>query len=180
MRLFRTVSLFACFTAAFAFAQGTRTWEQSKFEDLTKGTANGVAIRSVGALELAPTFKMLYTTPSTYLWSIASDGSGALYAAAGAPARVYRITPDGQSTTIFEPSELQVQALVVDKMERYTPARPPTGRFTRSNTTPRAHLRRQPKKAKIGSIPRGHPLSISIRRRSTYGISSSTIPAIFL
>ena len=36
------------------------------------------------------------------------------YAAAGSPARVYRITPDGQATTIFEPQELQVQTLVVD------------------------------------------------------------------
>jgi hypothetical protein len=115
MRLLKTASLLVCLAAPFAFTQGTRTWEQSKFEDLTKGTANGVAIRSVGALELAPTFKMLYTTPSTYLWSIASDDAGVLYAAAGSPARIYRITPDGQSTTIFEPSELQVQALVVDK-----------------------------------------------------------------
>jgi hypothetical protein len=97
-----------------AFAEGTRTWEQSKFEDLTKGTAAGVAIRSAGGLELAPAFKTLYTAPSTYIWSIASDDAGNIYAAAGAPARVYRITPDGQATTIFEPTELQVQALVVD------------------------------------------------------------------
>ena len=40
-----------------AFAEGTRTWEQSKFDELTKGTATGVAIRSAGGLELAPTFK---------------------------------------------------------------------------------------------------------------------------
>ena len=37
-----------------AFAEGTRTWEQSKFDELTKGTATGVAIRSAGGLELAP------------------------------------------------------------------------------------------------------------------------------
>ena len=115
MRLLKPVILLACLSPLLAFAEGTRTWEQSKFEDLSKGTANGVAIRSVGALELAPTFKVLYTTPSTYLWSIAADDAGVLYAAAGAPARVYRITPDGQATTIFEPTELQVQALVVDK-----------------------------------------------------------------
>jgi hypothetical protein len=46
-----------------AFAEGTRSWEQSKFEDLIKGTATGVAIRSAGGLELAPTFKSLYATP---------------------------------------------------------------------------------------------------------------------
>ena len=101
--------------SAFALAEGTRTWEQSRFDELTKGTAKGVALRSEGGLELAPAFKALATTPSTYIWSIASDSAGNIYAAAGSPARVYRITPDGQSTTIFEPQELQVQALVVDK-----------------------------------------------------------------
>ena len=96
-----------------AFAEGTRTWEQSKFEELTKGTAKGVAIRSAGGLELAPTFKTLYATPSTYIWSIAADDAGNVYVAAGAPARVYRISPEGKTTIIFEPKELQVQALEI-------------------------------------------------------------------
>jgi sugar lactone lactonase YvrE len=104
--------------SATAFAEGTRTWEQSKFEELTKGTTKGIALRSEGGLELAPAFKALATTPSTYIWSIASDPAGNIYAAAGAPARVYRITPDGQIATIFEPQELQVQALVVDKNDK--------------------------------------------------------------
>jgi hypothetical protein len=107
--------LLSLFLAITAFAEGTRTWEQSKFEDLTKGTATGVAIRSTGGLELAPAFKTLYTAPSTYIWAIASDDAGNIYAASGSPAKVYRITPDGQATTIFEPTELQVQALIVDK-----------------------------------------------------------------
>jgi hypothetical protein len=96
-----------------AFADGTRTWEQSKFEELTKGTATGVAIRSAGGLELAPAFKSLYATPSTYIWAVAADEAGNVYVATGAPARVYRITPQGQATIILEPAELQVQALEV-------------------------------------------------------------------
>jgi sugar lactone lactonase YvrE len=96
-----------------AAAEGTRTWEQSKFEELVKGTANGVAIRSNGGLELAPSFKLLYATPSTYIWAVAADDAGNVYAATGSPARVYRITPDGKSTIIFQPQELQVQALQV-------------------------------------------------------------------
>ena len=99
--------------APSALADGTRTWEQSKFDDLTKGTATGIAIRSSGGLELAPSFKLLYATPSTYIWAVASDDAGNVYAATGSPARVYRITPDGQATIIFEPRELQVQTLEV-------------------------------------------------------------------
>src|SRR5208282_6010162 len=98
---------------ATSFADGTRIWEQSKFDELTKGTATGVAIRSQGGLELAPAFRLLYATPSTYIWAVASDEAENVYAATGAPARVYRITPDGQATVIFEPQELQVQTIEV-------------------------------------------------------------------
>src|SRR5271166_5682267 len=123
--------LSALILSTFALAEGTRTWEQSKFEELTKGTAKGIALRSEGGLELAPVFKALATTPSTYIWSIASDSAGNIYAAAGSPARVYRITPDGQSTTIFEPQELQVQALVVDKSDIVYAATAPDGKVYR-------------------------------------------------
>ena len=80
---------------------------------MIKGTASGVAVRSTGGLELAPSFKLLYSTPSTYIWAIAADDAGNIYAATGSPARVYRITPDGKMAIIFEPQELQVQSLEV-------------------------------------------------------------------
>jgi sugar lactone lactonase YvrE len=124
------------FFASLAMGEGTRTWEQSRFDDLTKGTAKGVAIRSAGGLELAPAFKSIATTPSTYIWSIASDQAGSLYAATGSPARVYRITPDGQSTPIFEPQELQVQALVVDSTGIIYAATNPDGKVYRIEHLP--------------------------------------------
>jgi hypothetical protein len=118
LALLSALTLSTLALSTFALAEGTRTWQQSKFDELNKGTAKGIALRSEGGLELAPAFKALATTPSTYIWAIASDSAGNIYAAAGSPARVYRITPDGQSTTIFEPQELQVQALVVDKNDK--------------------------------------------------------------
>src|ERR1700689_4671173 len=111
-----------------AFAEGTRTWEQSKFDELTKGTATGVAIRNAGGLELAPTFKSLYATPSTYIWSMAADSAGNVYVSAGAPARVYRITPDGKAAIIFEPKELQVQALRISSDGAIYAATAPDGK----------------------------------------------------
>src|ERR1700757_1057991 len=112
-RIFLSTILTAFSFSTCLLAEGTRTWEQSKFEDLVKGTATGVAIRSFGGLELAPSFKLLYSTPSTYIWAVAADDAGNVYAATGSPARVYRITPDGKASIIFQPQELQVQALRV-------------------------------------------------------------------
>jgi len=134
MNLIRLRWLLAIFSLvllplSIVVAEGTRSWEQSKFDDLIKGTAKGVAVRSTGGLELAPAFTALSTTPSTYIWSIAADHEGNLYAAAGSPARVYRITPDGKSAVIFEPQELQVQALVVDKSGVIFAATNPDGKI---------------------------------------------------
>ena len=115
MRKLPVVAIFIlAILVSLGLAEGTRSWEQRKFEDFEKGTAKGVAIRSDGALELAPSFKAIYTTPSTYIWAIAADAQGNVYAATGAPGRVYRITPQGQASVIFQPQDLQVQALLVD------------------------------------------------------------------
>ena len=104
MRKLPVVAIFIlAVLVSLGLAEGTRSWEQRKFEDFEKGTAKGVAIRSDGALELAPSFKAIYTTPSTYIWAIAADAQGNVYAATGAPGRVYRITPQGQATVIFQP-----------------------------------------------------------------------------
>src|SRR5215472_5317683 len=110
-RLFSSLALLLA--VGVALAEGTRVWKESSFDDFQRGTTRGVAIRSTGQLELAPAFKALYTSPSTFIWGIAADKDGVVYAATGAPARVYRITPDGKSSVIFEPKELQVQAIVL-------------------------------------------------------------------
>jgi outer membrane protein assembly factor BamB len=100
---------------ALAFAEGTRQWRETGYDEFERGAARGVAIRSTGQLELAPAFKLLNTTPSTFIWQIAADRDGTVYSATGAPARVYRVTPDGKSSVIFEPKELQVQTLALGR-----------------------------------------------------------------
>ena len=112
-----------------ALAEGTRTWEQTKYEDFEKGSTKGVAIRSDGSLELAPTFKSVFTSPSTYIWSIVSDPQGNIFAASGSPSRVYRITPNGSATIVFAPQELQVQALALADDGTLFAATSPDGRI---------------------------------------------------
>ena len=118
----------ALLISSLLFAEGTRTWEQSSYDEFEKGTAKGVAIHSNGHLELAPPLKAISTTPSTFLWALAADTAGDIYAAAGAPARVYRITPQGQVSIVFEPQELQVQSLLVDRDGTLYAATSPDGK----------------------------------------------------
>ena len=175
-QLFIMISgLLLLFFAFPAVGEGTRTWEQSRFDDLIKGTGKGVAIRSAGGLELAPAFKSIATTPSTYIWSIAADQAGNLYAATGAPARVYRITPDGQSTPIFEPQELQVQAWWWTATASFMPLPTRMARSIASNifqfrrqVQPRRAKRQRAKSDRRVNSPRRF---ILIPRRNTSGIS---------
>src|SRR5271166_7046733 len=107
---------------------GTRTWQQSKYDEYEKGKAHGVAINSDGSLSLSPSFSALYTSPSTYIWDLTSDSAGNIYAAAGSPARVYKIGPEGKASVIFAPQELQVQALAVDGSGAIYAATSPDGK----------------------------------------------------
>src|SRR5882762_8534140 len=79
-------------------------------------------------LELAPAFKAIHTSPSTFIWSVVSAGDGSIFIGTGSPARVYRISPDGNATVIFEPKELQVQALAIDKEGSVYAATSPDGK----------------------------------------------------
>lgn len=106
----------ACFVpllVSLAHAQGTRLWTESRFEDLERGTPNGVAITSDGNLIPGPETKAILTTPSTYVWSEAADRDSNVYLATGTPATVLRVTPDGKSTTLFTTREMSVQVVRV-------------------------------------------------------------------
>ncbi|HEY5029582.1 MAG TPA: hypothetical protein VIK39_14315, partial [Candidatus Angelobacter sp.] len=129
-------ALFLLIFPFLALAQGTRIWWETGYEDFERGTARGIAIRSTGQIELAPAFKAIYTSPSSFIWSIAADKDGVVYAATGAPARVYRVTPDGKSTVIFEPKELQVQSIALGRDGAVYAATSPDGKVYRITRKP--------------------------------------------
>lgn len=111
-----TIAAVATALAAFpalrpAHAQGTRLWTQSRFEEFEKGTPDGVAITSDGRLRQGPVLKETLTTPSTFVWSVAVNKSGAVFVGTGSPATVQRVGADGKAFTLFETRDLTVQAL---------------------------------------------------------------------
>lgn len=121
--------------APLAHAQGTRLWTESRFEEFERGTPNGVAITSDGRLIPGPESKSVFTTPSTYVWSVASDREGNAYLATGTPATVLRVTPDGKSTTIFTSHDMSVQTVRVGPDGSVYAATLPTGKVYKLNAT---------------------------------------------
>jgi hypothetical protein len=97
-----------------SFAEHTRWWRQSTFEEFDKGTAKGVALRSDGKMFLAPRFAEFTDASLAYLLQIRADAKGNLYAAGGSNAKVLRIDANGKSTSVFESAELSAQAIALD------------------------------------------------------------------
>jgi WD40 repeat protein len=147
-RSFSRISILLLLTSSL-WAEGTQLWQQSRFDEFEKGTSNGVAISSDGRLQLAPSLKSIYTSPSTYLWQVVSDAQGNAFLGAGSPARVYRVTADGKSTVIFEAKELQVQALAIDQDGTIYAATSPDGRVYKLEPNMPSVEKKKGKKEKV-------------------------------
>src|SRR6266481_884855 len=132
----RRVSALLCFfalTASPLLAEHTRTWRQASYEDFLKGTPHGVAVRSDCRLELAPKFTLIADADASYLWSLRVDSKGALYAAGGSPAKVFRFegSAAGKPTTVFESTDLVAQAIAFDSKGMLYVATSPDGKVYR-------------------------------------------------
>jgi hypothetical protein len=130
MRRFTLLSIFSAvlFCAVVARAEHTRFWDQSTFEEFDKGTHKGLALRSDGTLLPAPEFKPVADPALAYLWALAVDSHGRLYAAGGSDAKVLRLNGEEKPTTVFESSELEAQTLAVDKQDNLYVGTSPDGK----------------------------------------------------
>src|SRR5690349_1056147 len=97
-------ALFAVAASLPSAAQGTHLWTQSKLDEFEKGTSQGIAIESGGRLREGPGLKDLYTSPSTFVWSVAANKAGTAFVGTGSPGSVYRIsrTAGSQPFAMFE------------------------------------------------------------------------------
>jgi outer membrane protein assembly factor BamB len=110
------VLLLGCVLAAslISYAEHTRRWRQSSYDEFLKGTTKGIAVRSDGHLELAPKFSLIADADASYLWSLRNDAAGVLYAAGGSPAKVFRFEGAGKPKTVFESTDLLAQSIAFD------------------------------------------------------------------
>jgi hypothetical protein len=116
-------------------AQGTKLWSVERYDEMEKGTAEGVAIRSDGRLEPGPATSLMYESGKSYAWSLASDAAGNGYVGLGgsaaASALVMKVTPAGKATQIFAGKELAVQAVRVAADGSVLAATSPDGKVYR-------------------------------------------------
>ena len=117
--------------ALSTYAGQTRTWTTGDYADFEKGNLKNLSLRSDGLVTLAPQFQELYDTSSAYLWALARDSKGNLYAGGGPGAKLYRLSANGDKKTLAELDGLQISAIAIDARDRVYAATAPDGKVYR-------------------------------------------------
>lgn len=116
---------------AACLATETRTWLQSDYPDFQKGNRHNLSIRSDGRLSLAPKSSEIWDASTAYLWTLARDSRGDLYAAGGPGARLFRVSPNGKAEKVAEFDALEIHAIAIDSHDNVYAATDPDGKIYR-------------------------------------------------
>ncbi len=155
MQFSRVVAAFLCILAPLGAVE-TRTWEQSEQADFERGTLNKLSLSSEGRLMPAPAVKEIYDAATTFLWSIARDSKGNVYAGGGgvggSKAKLVQIDAAGKSKVLAQFDELAVQAVAVDRQDRVYAATSPDGKVYRVDASGKSEVFYDPKTKYIWAL----------------------------
>lgn len=112
LRLARTSALAAVLAsvALSAAAAQPQFWKLEDPRDYLDGDTEGLSVDSDGQVRLAPAVRALHDPEAPYVWSVARDGKGRVFAGTGNEGKVFAIA-DGKGTLFFDAPELEVHAL---------------------------------------------------------------------
>src|ERR1022692_1453489 len=153
MNIFRTTSAFLCAVGALC-AVDTKTWQQAEMADFEKGTLTRLSLASDGRLALAPVVKEIFDPSVAFLWAVARDSKGNLYAGGGGlggtKTKLFMVDPRGTSKTLAELEGIAIQAIAIDSKDRVYAATSPDGKVYRIETqTGKAEVFYDPKQKYI-------------------------------
>src|SRR5689334_17562378 len=142
--IFGAAVLVVAAVAALCASQ-TKSWTQGEYAEFQKGVIRNLSLRSDGLLTLAPRTHELFDTGVAYLWALAEDSNGNLYAGGGTTARLFRIPPDGKGKIVVELGAVEIHSIVVDSKDRVYVATSPDGKVYRINANGRPEVFYDPK-----------------------------------
>lgn len=90
-------------------------WRENTQVEFQKGRPEGVSIGSEGELSLAPALEEVADLEELYVWALAMDGKGVLYAGTGNEGKIFKISPKGEWTVLFDSPEVGIQSLTLDE-----------------------------------------------------------------
>jgi sugar lactone lactonase YvrE len=123
----RILVVLAMVAAAPAFAAQPQFWNIEGARDFLEGDLEAISVDSEGRLRVAPASRNLVDTEAPYVWALALDDQGRLYAGTGNDGKVFR-ADDGEATVFFDAPELEVHALAFGPRGRLYVGTSPDGK----------------------------------------------------
>ena len=123
--------LLACVAVVSLPAATTTMWELNSWQDLVRGRFDGIALDRDGRLSVAPEMSPLLTPDQPAIWSLAAAPDGSVYAGTGNRGRVYRVSPDGKSSVVWNADQPEIFTVTVAPDGRVYAGSSPDGKVVR-------------------------------------------------
>ncbi|MCZ6675006.1 MAG: hypothetical protein O7C75_18905, partial [Verrucomicrobia bacterium] len=101
------------------------------FKDFSKGELNEVSLHTNGYLLPAPALETVADLDAPILWDALTDSKGNLYLGTGNQGVLYKVSSDGELTTVFEPNRLMARAIAIDSRDQLYVSVSPDGTLYR-------------------------------------------------
>src|SRR5918996_5335101 len=85
-------------------------WKLEGASDFLAGDTEGLSVDSEGRVRLAPATRALADPEAPYVWTLARDAQGTLFAGTGNEGKVFKIE-GGKATVVYDAPELEVHAV---------------------------------------------------------------------
>lgn len=137
-------------------AVDTKTWQQGEMADFERGTLTRLSLASDGRLALAPVVKEIFDPSVAFLWAIARDSKGNLYAGGGglggSKTKLFMVDPSGKTKTLAELEGIAIQAIAIDSKDRVYAATSPDGKVYRIDQAGKSEVFYDPKQKYIWAL----------------------------
>lgn len=142
--------------ASFLFAVETKVWEHAEQADFEKGTLSKLSLSSDGRLTTAPVLREVYDPSVAFLWAVARDSKGNVYAGGGgvggSKSKLVIVDGAGRARTLAELDGMLIQAIAIDKQDRVYAATSPDGKVYRVDAAGKADVFYDPKAKYIWAL----------------------------
>ena len=137
------------FSVGTSLAVTTSIWEQNVQKDFEAGTPKDVSLTSQGDILLAPKVDdFAEIQEEIYVWCLAEDSKGNIYAGTGNQGKIFRITQEGQASLFYDSPEVSILTLAVDTNDNVYAGTGPDGliyKITGEHIPPTTILRSEEK-----------------------------------
>ena len=143
MRFLRVAAPVLCVLLPLSAVE-TQVWEHSESADFEKGTLRKLSLSSEGRLTAAPVVREVFDPAVSFLWAVARDSKGNVYAGGGgvggSKSKLIMVNAAGQAKTLVELDGMAIQAIALDKQDRVYAATSPDGKVYRVDAAGKAEV----------------------------------------